>query len=361
VHIGFYSLRDEARLSGEAAASAQLRQLAGELGLAFEAMSPPTGRGGRLLDTGRRLARLRRLSARSSASHLIVKVPTAAQLPLVHLATTGFRGRRVVWVDGLLWRLDLSLRQTLALAAHEPALLAARALANNGAWLRGARGVDCEVVVSSRLQRDELAARLPRARVHVVPNGVRRLAPRQGRRSGSFTAGYLGHAYLTKGVGELVAAAAAAGVPLRCAFSGLGSRRLVGAARRAGAAVLGEVDVAELLASIDLLVAPFWASWGTHAFPSVLLEAMQVGVPVLTTDLPLMRELFPGELAVLAPAGDARALSRRLADIASGNLALPSPSRLRAHFEAHHSAARVAAGWRALLCPDEPAGERPSQ
>ena len=49
--------------------------------------------------------------------------------------------------------------------------------------------------------------------------------------------------------------------------------------------------------------------------PSVVLEAMSVGTPVVAFDIPPVRELTDdGRCAVLAPAGDAAALGSALVD-----------------------------------------------
>ena len=77
---------------------------------------------------------------------------------------------------------------------------------------------------------------------------------------------------------------------------------------------LGRVDVAHFLSTLDVLALPYRLTIGQNAFPNLVLEAMQVGVPLVTTDLPLLRELVrDGRAALLAAPGDAASLADALA------------------------------------------------
>ena len=349
-----FSLREEARISGEAASFRLLEDVLDKLGIALERAPAEPSRGSPTFDAIRRLAHLKKIADANACDTLIVKIPTAAQLPIVCSVTRGFRGRVVYWIDGLLWRASASVSQWWDFLMKEPLLTAARALINNTLWTRAVGSRALEIVVSSQVQARELEPLLPRAHIHVVPNGTPEQAAGASRPERQFTAGYIGHAYLVKGVWEMLEAVRIlererVELPFRCALSGLGSARYQREATGARIEVLGEVDRAEFFASIDLLVAPYWVAWGTQTFPNVLLEAMQHGVPVLTTDLPVCRELFPGDLAHFAPPHDAPALAAALADLALARRALPSPDRLRAHFAAHYSTAHIAAGWRRIL------------
>lgn len=78
-----------------------------------------------------------------------------------------------------------------------------------------------------------------------------------------------------------------------------GRVRLLGARR----------DVPALLAVADLFVFPS----RTEGLPNALLEAMSVGVPVVTTDVPGCRDLIEhGQTGLLVPYGDAHALARAI-------------------------------------------------
>ena len=357
-----FTLRREQRLSGEGASTRLLEEVLGELGIACDRPVE--------LPAFRRVAQLRRVARQNASDTLLVKMPTAAQLPLAAWATREFRGRVVHWIDGLLWR-TLPLAQSAKLLMAEPLLSATRAMINTAAWLPLARTRALEIVVASHTQRAEIARLLPYAKIHVIPNGSPsdEVANGARREDASYhhdlasstpagctprRIGYLGHAYLTKGVWDLLAAhrllrARGIAVPLVLALSGLGGARFRRAAARAGIEVFGKVNPREFFASIDVLVAPLWAAWGTQTFPNVLLEALEAGLPVVTSDLPVCRELFADSLAVFVPPHNPAALAETLARVHAGAVELPASERLRAHFQAHYSKARIAEGWRAIL------------
>ncbi len=90
------------------------------------------------------------------------------------------------------------------------------------------------------------------------------------------------------------------------------TERLEGLARSLG--VAGRVhflgarsDVLVLLAASDLLVSGSRA----EGLPGVVLESMAIGVPIVATDLPAMREVLGGGER-LVPVGDPTALARAI-------------------------------------------------
>lgn len=73
-------------------------------------------------------------------------------------------------------------------------------------------------------------------------------------------------------------------------------------------------DVAELCALFDVLILP--SIW--EGMPYVLLEAMAMGVPVIASDIPGVREVvIDNETGLLFPAGDVAVLSRKIVSILS--------------------------------------------
>ena len=352
-----FSLRKEARVSGESATFQLVEEVLRELAIPCERWEDDPA--SPVVAAAHRFRALTRIAAANATDVLMVKIPTAAQLPFAVWATRRFRGRLIFWIDGLLWR-PLAARLTAALFAAEPLLTTARALINNPLWPRLAAGRALEIVVASHTQEAELAPLLPRAKIHVIPNGTPGIQPQPGADRRALTLGYIGHSYVVKGVRDILAMHRELrrrdiAPPLVVAFSDLGGQGIREEFRGAGATVLGVVEKAEFYRQIDVLIAPYWAGWGTQTFPNILLEALQYGVPVLTTDIPVCRELFPGDLATFVPPNDPGALADRVARMIRGDIALPSPERLRAHFDAHYSREKIAAGWHDLLHGNPPA------
>ncbi len=228
-----------------------------------------------------------------------------------------------------------------------PVFYLPRLLINNRlvARLTGRRAAG--YVVSSQYQKLELISLgVAPERIHILPpilppDKLTR-APREIARS-TFPPGrlitFVGHYNHVKGVETLVRAfqSLAPRVPdarLVLAWSGIGSNRRVNAllARPeprpepcperkskdvqsknafAGRVIqLGQVRVPELLSASDVVVLPYRLTIGQAAFPATLLEAFAANVPLVTTDLPLLRELTNGgKTALLVPPDDPVALA----------------------------------------------------
>jgi len=70
-----------------------------------------------------------------------------------------------------------------------------------------------------------------------------------------------------------------------------GARALISRSLGSSAEVLGVVsDMAQLMASVDVVVAPFRSTEGISDIPIIVLEAMALGKPVVVTDLAGVRE-----------------------------------------------------------------------
>lgn len=196
--------------------------------------------------------------------------------------------------------------------------------------------------------------------VTVIPNGVdtshfKRAAPRRPPRHGSVTIGFAGRMVESKGVRDLLraAAATAAAVPgARFVLAGSGPRL---AAFRREAVALGlrdrirfsgfERDMRRFYTACDVFVLPSYAEG--HA--NVLLEAMAMGVAVVATDLPGTREMIDdGVQGVLVPVADAPALARAIIRLCLDprereRLAAQAAARVRERLEARDAGARLAA------------------
>lgn len=182
-------------------------------------------------------------------------------------------------------------------------------------------------IVNTQYQKDELITlNISPERVHVLPpvlpsdkwergtDEMRSLFP-PGR-----IITYIGHYNHVKGVDVLLRAfqTLAPRFPdlhLALAWSGVGSIHpleplLSDPGLRGRVYSLGLVRVPDLMAVSDLVVLPYRLTIGQAAFPAALFEAMAACAPVVTTDLPLLRELTDqGARAFLVPPDDSAALA----------------------------------------------------
>jgi glycosyltransferase involved in cell wall biosynthesis len=186
------------------------------------------------------------------------------------------------------------------------------------------------VVISERL-RDEALRRLPGldpARVLVAADGVRAdlvRTPRLRAGDGPVRAVYCGSFHAGKGADTVLAAAAR--VP-EVAFDLIGgSPEQVAHARSLASAnvtLLGHLphdETQRRLAGYDLALAPYAAvvrgaqtpeheSLADWMSPLKIFEYMAAGLPIVTSDLPVLREILePGRDACMTPPGDAQALA----------------------------------------------------
>lgn len=136
---------------------------------------------------------------------------------------------------------------------------------------------------------------------------------------------YIGHFSPPKGVGYLVQAFKIVKnsyptASLILAWSGNGDKdkilNLIKKENIAGVIFLEKVRVGELIRSSDVLVLPYVFNFGTHVFPSILLEALFVGARIVTTDIAIIRELLhDGKSVYLAKPKDGQDLARKIIKI----------------------------------------------
>ena len=163
---------------------------------------------------------------------------------------------------------------------------------------------------TSEVVRRGLPAEKVRTLAHYLPEDAFADASRAGEGSYLLVASRLSQ---EKGIGDAIAAAAAAGAPLRVAGDGPDADRLRTLAADSAAEVdfLGRVEparVRDLLAGAAAVVMPS----RYHEFsPYSALEAMAQGVPVVATAMGGLPDLLgPGRCV---PAGDAGAIAARVA------------------------------------------------
>jgi glycosyltransferase involved in cell wall biosynthesis len=300
------------------------------------------------------LSRLIRLSFRVDLIQL--NLPTPAFSTVADLLQTCVRVPVVVYYEAHL----VSLRDLLRLdrLREAPDFYLPRLLINNRLVARIGFRRAARYLVSSRYQKAELQALgISPARIRLLSNLmpfdklVR--VPREALRArlnlppGRLIT-YVGHYNPIKGVDVLASAFEQLAkrhddLRLILAWSGLGrSHKVDELVRRPeleGRVVqMGRVNVPELLAASDVVVLPYRLTIGQAVYPAALLEAMAANVPVVTSDLPLLRELTDqGQSALLAPPEDpaalASAIERTLADthLVRGMLAAQRGWLLRNH------------------------------
>lgn len=176
------------------------------------------------------------------------------------------------------------------------------------------------------------------------------------RRSGPLQVLAIGRLVEKKGFDLLldaIAAPASPGCVVRIAGAGELADALAAQVTRLGLGdrveLLGprsQSEVRELLSAADVLVVPsvVAADGNADGLPTVVLEAMATGVPVVATDVTGMSEaVIDGDTGVLLPPGDVDALAAALLRVADrGYDLVGSARRARALVERQHDARRQA-------------------
>ncbi|MEW1978952.1 glycosyltransferase family 4 protein [Kocuria palustris] len=199
---------------------------------------------------------------------------------------------------------------------------------------------DLVLTIGESMKQEIVARGIPEEKVGLVPNGVyvERFSPR-GRSAelaeahgltGVPTFGYVSNMdHYRESQETLIAAAAhlaAAGRPEHCVLVGDGPRRekLERLAESYGVAdrvhLLGRVDhdeIPDYYSLIDVFVVPRTSERAaTYVTPLKPFEAMAMGLPVVVSDLPALREIAPSpERGWTFTPDDARGLARILGDI----------------------------------------------
>lgn len=209
-----------------------------------------------------------------------------------------------------------------------PVFYLPRLLINNHLIARLTLHRAAKYVVNSQYQKAELISLgIAPERIHllppILPADKLMRAPRAAMRAmlpASRLVTFVGHYNHVKGVDVLLRAfrMLAPRIPdarLVLAWSGVGSSDLVTqllADRALAERViqLGQVRVPDLLSASDAVVLPYRLTIGQAAFPATILEVLAANVPLVTTDLPLLRELTgDGKTALLVPPDDPPALA----------------------------------------------------
>ena len=106
-------------------------------------------------------------------------------------------------------------------------------------------------------------------------------------------------------------------------------------------------DVPGLLQAADLFAFPSVY----EGMPGAVIEAMALGVPIVASDIPPVREILGSDEGVLVPAGDPQALADGLLDLLrdrerASRLASAARARFLEKFTLEHSVAAMAGLYR---------------
>ena len=222
------------------------------------------------------------------------------------------------------------------------------------------------VATVSRPNRDYLGSILDgRSRLHVIPNAValERVGPARANRSASALVVAVGRLIEKKGIADLVHACGLLverGVDVRLEIAGDGPLRieLEQAAARWGANVIfhGALPHEAVLAlyrraAVFCLPCVVASTGDRDGLPTSVLEAMALGVPVVTTDVNGLRELVvDGRTGLVVPERDPQALADALARLLGDTaLAEQLAAVARQLVESRYSLERSVAELRALF------------
>ena len=201
--------------------------------------------------------------------------------------------------------------------------------------LRALRRAEAAVVVSRPLVERLRAARVPDARVHLLPNAWGggagpALSREQARRElglpdDRFIVGWVGRLSFEKGADVIVDALARLSDPaIDVCLVGDGPERPALTSRARELGVHARVHWAGARPAAGRLFAAFDAfalSSRTEGTPMVLFEAIDAGVPVIATAVGGVPDVLGSEHAWLVPSEDPSALARAIAEARSDRVA----------------------------------------
>ena len=189
-------------------------------------------------------------------------------------------------------------------------------------------------VTITRALADDLTSRFgARPNVFVVPDGARGVDAAladPGQRAVPPVAAYAGHLYPWKGVDVFVRALASVPAVRGLIIGGHPGEddrtRIEQLAREVGVSdrleitgLIGPTKVAACLSKATMLILPNTASATSERFtsPLKLFEYLQIGRPIVASDLTALREVLTPQTTVFVPPGDASALAAALGRLAA--------------------------------------------
>ena len=213
----------------------------------------------------------------------------------------------------------LSFREMIINLKSEFGFYFFRLLFNNNLWAKLSCFAADKYIVSSHFQASEIIEAGASALKTVV---IRNLVSLNGKNkskaqlrlkyaipSDSRLVCYLGHYFHVKGVDLLLRAFYIArktypDLRLFLAWSGLGDEKpikklIIKLGLEDAIIPVGEVRQSDIFACCDLLVLPYRYTFGTQIVPNTLVEAISVGIPLVTSDLPVISEIISEKTGIL--------------------------------------------------------------
>jgi glycosyltransferase involved in cell wall biosynthesis len=215
------------------------------------------------------------------------------------------------------------------------------------------------VAATSEPLADHIRAAAPRARVHVIPNGIpvpplptaaTRASAREalGLSPGLVVVAFVGRLSPEKAPEVLLRAVSGTGLALLVAGEGPLRDALEAEAKADAGQVrfLGfRADVAPVLAAADVLGLPS----RTEGLPMAALEAMAAGLPVIASAVGSLPEVLADGAGVLVPPGDVSALRLALERLSSPEVRAAVGAEGRRRVESRYAATTMARRYRELL------------
>jgi glycosyltransferase involved in cell wall biosynthesis len=309
-----------------------------------------------------RYSKLMNISKTNLVDFLIIKIPTASQIFLVPLLTRKFKGKVIVWVDGLMWEFS-GFKILLEFIRREPLILFSRMLINNKFLARFSGFFPLNFVVSSNTQKLQFFEYMhPNSSIHIIPNAVPYAEDFNNfsslnesyKTSKEIQFGYIGHSYPVKGLVDIKKSfeylyKKGISPKLEIAISNRGKLMNDMMISLPNTVYSGVINRAEFYSRIDCIILPYWADWGTNTIPSVILESLEYGVPLIISDSDLSRELFKEKNVFFFERKNYLELALIVEKIYFGELNLPESDSLKTLYLEHFSKEGILNKWDLLL------------
>jgi len=245
-----------------------------------------------------------------------------------------------------------------------------RFLINNSVWIRLFRFSGCRYVVNTHFQKRQLLARgFEERSFYVIPNCVngnnfvkkdKREAKRAFGLKDSFNISYIGSFQGNKGFVCLLESLSSIkkeipNVLLVLAGSTKKPKKLMKIVKMRGlkdsVIFFGKIDVSLLLSATDILTLPYFHNYGSHMYPNILLEGMAIGVPIVTSDLEIIREVVePDVTALVHKPGDPGDLAQKVIALAKDEALRKQMEQIQPSiFMERYNADKVGRQYEALL------------